>query len=182
MVDPIFEGASTALIADLQPIESVLDHLKFVRRYTLSLLTDLADEDWLAQPAEGISHIAWQVGHIAMSQYGLALFRQRGRAEVDLEIMPSAIRKKFSRGTTPDPNPEKNPPPAQLLETLERVFEQVQQEVPGFSVEHWNEPVDPPFAAFATRYGALLFAVDHEMLHAGQIGLIRRLIGKPPLR
>jgi len=27
-----------------------------------------------------------------------------------------------------------------------------------------------------------LFSVDHEMLHAGQIGLIRRLIGKAPLR
>jgi hypothetical protein len=29
---------------------------------------------------------------------------------------------------------------------------------------------------------ALLFSSKHEMLHAGQIGLLRRLFGKQPLR
>jgi uncharacterized damage-inducible protein DinB len=30
--------------------------------------------------------------------------------------------------------------------------------------------------------GALNFSADHEYLHAGQIGLLRRLLGKEPLR
>jgi hypothetical protein len=33
-----------------------------------------------------------------------------------------------------------------------------------------------------TRLGALLFSSHHEMLHAGQIGVLRRLLGKAPVR
>ena len=40
-------------------------------------------------------------------------------------------------------------------------------EIVGFDGDGLDEPVDAPHAAFATRYGALLFAGDHEMLHAG---------------
>lgn len=182
MTDPIFADAIDSPITDSEAIPQLLRHLKFTRKYTKSLLEDLDEKDWFAQPQEGISHIAWQVGHIAMSQYGLALFRQRGRAEVDLELMPSSFRKKFSRGTTPDSDQEKYPSPADIIQILDRVFEQVQIEMPTYSIEHLNQPVEPPYAAYSTNYGALLFAVDHEMLHAGQIGLIRRLIGKNPIR
>ena len=182
MTDPIFHSATTAAIDSVSPIEAILRHLEFARGYTLSLLEGLDDGDWFAQPAEGITHIAWQVGHIAMSQYGLTLFRQRGRAEVDLDLMKGAFRKKFSRGTTPDSDPSNYPSPMEIREVLDKVFEQAKVELPTFSLESLNEEVDPPHAAFATKYGALLFSVDHEMLHAGQIGLIRRLIGKAPLR
>ena len=94
MTDPIFLSATTAAIDSLAPIDALLKHIEFVRGYTLSLLEGLDDADWFAQPAEGITHIAWQVGHIAMSQYGLTLFRQRGRAEVNLELMKGAFPKK----------------------------------------------------------------------------------------
>ena len=33
-----------------------------------------------------------------------------------------------------------------------------------------------------TKLGALFFCSVHEMMHAGQIGLLRRLLGKSPLR
>ena len=56
------------------------------------------------------------------------------------------------------------------------------QELPTFDDQDLDQPVDQPYAAFATRYGALLFAGHHEMLHAGQIGLLRRLMGKAPVR
>jgi hypothetical protein len=39
-----------------------------------------------------------------------------------------------------------------------------------------------PFAGFPTKFGSLLFCSHHEMLHAGQIGLLRRLTGKLPIR
>jgi hypothetical protein len=45
-----------------------------------------------------------------------------------------------------------------------------------------SEPVDMPYTAYATKLGALLFCSHHEMIHAGQIGLIRRLLGKAPVR
>jgi hypothetical protein len=55
-------------------------------------------------------------------------------------------------------------------------------EAPSFTPEQLKEPVDMPYAVEATKLGSLLFCSHHEMLHAGQLGLLRRLLGKQPVR
>jgi len=158
-------------------------HIEFARKYSGSLLEDLEDDDWFWSPAQFTTHIAWQAGHLAMSQYGLTLFQQRGRdLAVDKELMSSKFRKLFMRGTQPITDREAYPPPAEILATLDRVHDQMRKEIVTFDGDQLDHPLGPPHAAFATRYGALLFAGDHEMIHAGQIGMLRRLMGKQPLR
>lgn len=163
-------------------LELVIGQIQFAREYSKSLLVDLEPADWFRHPSEGVSHLAWQVGHLAMAQYGLCLFRMRGRADVDLDLMSSSFRKKFSKGTTPDPDPAKNPPLQEILGVFDRVYEQAMLELPTFGDDVLDEPVDKPYATVATKFGGLLFCSHHEMLHAGQIGLLRRLMGKPPIR
>lgn len=163
-------------------LQLALGQIKSAREYLLSTIADIADEDWFRMPAGWSSHVAWQVGHLAMAQYGLCLYRQRGRAETDSQLMPSAFRKQFSRGSQPEPDPAKNPSPAAIRETLNRIYEQVLVEVPTLTAAQLAEPVDMPYAATPTKLGALLFAAHHEMLHAGQLGVLRRMLGKDPLR
>ncbi len=163
-------------------LDLALGQIRFAREYTLSLIADIDAGDWFRQPVGGVSHVAWQIGHVAMAQYGLCLFRMRGRAAIDSNLMSSTFRKKFSKGTTPDPDPGGNPPVEEIRGVLDRVFEQTLLELPGFSESQLDEPVDMPYTAFATKYGALLFCSHHEMLHAGQIGLLRRQLGKSPVR
>jgi hypothetical protein len=162
--------------------DGILEQIKFARVYTLSLLADVDDADWFKMPAGSPTHIAWQVGHIAMAEYGLALFRQRGRKPEDMELMSSTFRKQFSRGSVPDPDPTKNPSPAEIRQTFERVHAQAILEVPTFTAEQLNAPCDPPTAGPATNMGALLLCPLHEMIHAGQIGFLRRLLGKVAVR
>ncbi len=158
-------------------------HIEFARKYSTSLLTDLEDDDWFWSPDQFTTHIAWQVGHLAMSEYGLTLFRQRGRnLEVDSQLMSSKFRKLFMRGTKPLADRDAYPAPSEILAVLDRVHQQMQQEIVTFDGQQLDEPIDPPHAGYANRYGALLFAGDHEMIHAGQIGMLRRLMGKEPLR
>jgi hypothetical protein len=156
--------------------------IEFARNYSLSLLVDLTDDQWYVAPDAYPTHIAWQVGHLAMSEYGLTLFRQRGRTEVDSELMSGKFRKLFMRGTEPMRDRAAYPAPEELLEVLHRVHRQMRQELPSFDGSGLDEPLDAPHAAYSNRYGALLFAAHHEMLHAGQIGVLRRLLGKAPLR
>lgn len=156
--------------------------IEFARNYSLLLLDDLDDDDWFWTPDSLTTHVAWQVGHLAMSEYGLTLFRQRGRLDIDSELMSGKFRKLFMRGTEPKDDRDAYPSPAEIREVLDRVHGQMRVEIAEFDGSGLDDPVDAPHAAFATRYGALLFAGDHEMLHAGQIGLLRRLMGKPPLR
>ena len=169
-------------MTDLNRLELVLNQIRFAREYTLSLLQELTPEDWFRQPSESVTHLAWQVGHLAMAQYGLCLFRMRGRAEIDLQLMSSSFRKKFSKGTTPDANPAANPTPEEIRAVFDRVFEQSMIELATVTETQLDEPVDMPYAAYPTKFGGLLFCSHHEMLHAGQIGLLRRLIGKSPVR
>jgi hypothetical protein len=163
-------------------LELARKQIEFARAYTKTLITDLEPEDWFKMPEGCVSHLAWQIGHLAMAQYGLCLFRVRGRQPIDTELMTSAFRKKYSKGTTPDPDPLNNPPPDEMMRVLERVYEQVMREMPSYSDATLSEPVDMPYAAYATKLGALLFCSHHEMIHAGQIGLLRRLLGKSPIR
>jgi hypothetical protein len=163
-------------------LQLAIEQVKFAREYTLSLLADIDDAEWFVMPTGANTHIAWQVGHLTMAEYGLCLFRQRGRQSEDLELMPSKFRKQFSRGSTPDPNPTNQPTPAEIRAAFNRVHQQCLQEMGTFPAEQLHEPIDMPYAAYPTKLGALLFCSHHEMLHAGQIGLLRRLLGKPPIR
>ena len=161
-------------------LEMAIRQIEFARQYTESLLADLTDEEWLTQPAGAPTHIAWQVGHLAMAQYGLCLFRIRGRREIDLELMSSRFRKRFSRGTTPSQDGQ--PPVKEVRDVFHRVHAQALVELPAYTEEMLAEPIDEPYAVSADKWGALWFCSHHEMLHAGQIGLLRRQLGKSPLR
>jgi len=163
-------------------LELARQQIQFARDYTLSLLEDIEEARWFWQPPGHGTHVAWQVGHLAMAQYGLCLFRMRGRRPGDTELMSSSFRKKFSKGTTPDPDPANNPSPAEIREVFHRVHRQAMEELPTYSETVLHEPVDMPYAVFPVKLGGLFFCAMHEMIHAGQLGLLRRLMGKATIR
>ena len=162
--------------------DAVHGQIEFARRYSLELLSNVPDELWQVVPAGAKSHIAWQVGHLAVSQYGLMLFRQRGRAEGDLELMPGWLRKRFGRGSVPPTDPSEIPSKEALLECLNRIHEASLSALPTFTAEQLMEPTEMPYAAHPIKLGALLFCPLHESIHSGQIGMLRRLHGLDPVR
>jgi hypothetical protein len=50
------------------------------------------------------------------------------------------------------------------------------------SPESLLEPTEMPFTAYPIKLGAFLFCPLHESIHSGQIGLLRRAHGLPPVR
>ena len=163
-------------------LQTAIDQIEAARQYTNSLLEDIGQKDWFRQPVKGINHVAWQVGHLAMAQYGLVLFRQRGRKFEDTELMSSAFRKKFARGTTPNQDPDFYPSIQEIKDVFERVYLQSMEELTTYPLEQLNDPVEDPYAAYPTKLGCLIFCAHHEMLHAGQLGMLRRLLGNDPIR
>jgi hypothetical protein len=97
-------------------------------------------------------------------------------------LIPNRFRKKVMKGTQPEASPEAYLPPLEIVQVLNRVNDQMLLEIDGLDGPNLDEPVDLPYAGFPTRYGSLLFAASHEMLHAGQIGVLRRLMGMSPIR
>ena len=77
-------------------LSEALEQIDFVRRYTLVRLDSVPPADWFTIPPGGVSHIAWQVGHIAASEYRLCLERLRPRA-ADETLISDAFLKTFAR-------------------------------------------------------------------------------------
>lgn len=162
--------------------DQLLAQMNWTREYSLQLIESVPHDLWYVQPEGLATHVAWQVGHLAVSQYGLMLFRQRGRSPGDLDLMPGWLRKQFGRGTVPMKSSDSVPSPHELLERLGKIHEQAIREVQQLQVEVLAEPTEMPYAAYPTKLGALLFCPLHESIHAGQIGILRRAHGLDPLR
>src|SRR5262249_15288626 len=88
----------------------------------------------------------------------------------------------LSRGSVPEGDAGKNLPAGEIRSIFDRVHDRVLLEAPSFTPEQMKEAVEAPYAVEGTKLGSLYFCSHHEMLHAGQIGLIRRLTGKQPIR
>ena len=68
-----------------------------------------------------------------------------------------------------------------VIHCLDRVHEQVLFELPRLTDSALDEPVPHPHKFATTKLLALFWCAQHEMVHAGQIGLLRRQLGKPPM-
>ena len=158
------------------------ERLIFSRRYLLGLIDTFDDEDWLRQPREGVTHLAWQVGHSAWAQYGLCLIRIRGEQPADADLIPAHFRERYGKGSVPDPDPAKNESPGELRRVLDAVHAESLAVLEELPEEEFDASAGRPHPAFETKYGSLLWSAAHEMIHAGQIGLLRRLLGQTPLR
>jgi uncharacterized damage-inducible protein DinB len=162
----------------LQPI---LDTIIKVRAYTEDLLGNVAPDEWFRQPSEGVTHIAWHVGHIAVAEYSLGLKRIRGERAEDADLVPQAFFAAFGKGSTPSSDPSQYPSVDEICDVFDRVHRQVLAELAVLPDEVLDEQTDP-HPMFQTKYEALQWAPCHEVSHTGQIALLRRLFGNAPLR
>ncbi len=169
------ETAKTMLAAAIGQID-------FARRYTLGLLEATPRERWFEMPTGLPTNIAWQVAHLTVSQYGLLLFRIRGRASEDLELIPGPFRKAYTRGSVPSANASNQPTPDELMDRMARVHQIAGDVLSKVDAETLLEPVDMPYAAYPNKLGAILFCPLHEHIHCGQIGMLRRAMGLDPVR
>ena len=158
-------------------LELAVEQIVFARNYTIELLDQTPVAEWFRQPPGGVSHVGWQVGHLAYAEYRLALWRIRGAQPQDCELISEAHRGLFGYESVPDPDPAKYPSPADLR----AVFDRVLREVRGLDEGELDQPIPHPHPFAPTKLKALLWCARHEMLHAGQIGLLRRHLGYPPM-
>lgn len=162
-------------------LRDALDRIALARSYTLGLLDTIDPADWFRMPTEGVTHVAWQVGHLAMADYLLCLKRVRGVRPDDEQVIPAAFIKSFARESVPDRDPARYPPPAEIRATLDRVRRKVLADLADFPDADLDSSIDPPHRIAKTKIATLQWCADHEYLHAGQIALLRRLLGHRPV-
>lgn len=165
----------------MQRLQLAIQNIQFARDYTSRLLDQTDIQLWFQQPQEGVTHIGWQVGHLAMAQYRLLLERVRGARPEDESLIPPRFLVQFGKESIPHPDAGVYPPADEIRSVFDRVHAQAIDELPQLGVHELELPPHKPHSLFNTKLGALLWCANHEALHAGQIGLLRRLLGCKPL-
>ncbi len=165
----------------MERINFAIEQIQKARNITTNLLDEIDPERWFWQPHEGVTHVAWQVAHLAMAQYRLCLGVVRGEQPGDESLCSKAFRTKYGRNSIPDPDSANQPSPAEIRRTLDAVMQQTLAESTNWTETLLDNPYDGTHPMFQTKYEALLWCAQHELMHAGQLGLLRRLMGHDPV-
>ncbi|MDP6467656.1 MAG: DinB family protein [Pirellulaceae bacterium] len=165
----------------MSQLESAIAQIRLARSYVDELLSHIDPSEWFRQPKEGVTHVAWQVGHLAVAQYSLALKRVRGETTMDATLVSPEFLDCYGKGSLPSPNPADNFAVKEVRNVADQVHAQVLTELQEFTDEQLAVPSDPRHPMFETKLGALQWCAQHEFTHAGQISLLRRLFGEDPL-
>jgi hypothetical protein len=171
------ESLSMATPADLN---RAIEQIRFARWYTSELLSDIPLDQWFQMPAVDSTHVAWQAGHLAFAQHALCIMRQRPERPEDEQLIPAAFRQLFGRNSLPSADPAAYPSAAEIRATFDRVHDHVLHEIADFDPASLNAPGLKPHRFCKTRLDSLFWCSQHELVHAGQIALLRRLLGKSP--
>jgi hypothetical protein len=156
----------------------VVEHaLKLTQQMINRSLGDLTDADLLVRPAEGANHIAWQIGHLIMSERRLgsqlpgAKFPElpAGFAETHAN-KPAAQNATNGFGTK-----------AQYLELFNKTREATLAAVAQLTDADLDKEAVGPANINTTLGGLLNIVSTHTMMHGGQFSVVRRKLGKPVL-
>lgn len=163
-------------------IREVLDQIELTRRYNLQRIDAVPADQWFTIPPGGVSHVAWQVGHIAFAEYRLCLERLRPRTPADESLISAEFIKVFGRDSTPESVSASGYTAGQIRAVFDGVHARVLEELPGYPDADLDlAPIGIPHPWFTTRIGGLRYAPLHEMIHCGQIAMIRRMLGHKPI-
>jgi hypothetical protein len=160
-------------------LAEAIEQIAFTRRYLLERVDSVPLAEWFTIPPGGVSHVAWQVGHIAMAQYRLCLERLRPRTPADEALMPDAFLKTFGRESLPAA--ETGFTAEQIRSVFDGVHARVLAELPSYPDAELDLAPLKPHPLFATRIAGLRYAPLHEMIHCGQLAMIRRMLGHTPI-
>src|SRR5438067_590093 len=114
-------------------LQLAIEQIVFARNYTLGLLEHTPADEWFRLPPGGVSHVGWQVGHLAYAEYRLALWRIRGAQPPDTDLISPEFVRLVGADSVPVADPASYPAPADVRAVFDRVHEQVLRELPGLS-------------------------------------------------
>ena len=162
--------------------DRIIYQLDRTRVLTHTLIERVPHDRWFEMPM-GISHVAWNVGHLATAEYFLGMIFTRGPRDEDAGLIPENYAELFGYNSVVEQDPGVYPTPPEIIETLNAVHRQLLLEVEEMPEESLNEPclfLEGEFdhhPIFERKGGSLEWIAYHEHMHMGMIGLLRREMG-----
>jgi hypothetical protein len=159
------------------PITSATLRTLFEFSYNVTKLNidGISHEESLRRPHEAGNPLNWILGHILATRNHLIAALGKAKPWTAEEI---AI---YDRGTNPYRDGWTPLPFPRLVSELDRLQGLLRQALVELPAERLSEPLPPGKNPFRVdSFGEMLAAFSfHESYHAGQTGLLRRVLGRP---
>lgn len=155
--------------------DAIVYALEFAQGMLHRFTKDLNPTEYLHRPTPKANCAAWIVGHLAVSER--SALKALGQP---LPEVPEGFEHRFSREEG-CPQAEEFGDVKALLPIFDEHRNRLIAAVKGASPEELAKPLDKPHPRFKTAGELAHFMALHGIMHAGQITIIRRSLGRPPL-
>ncbi len=157
--------------------KDVIRHSMDLSRSVLTqYLADLTDEDLLIRPVPAANHTAWQLGHLIICEHGL------GDMGYEMPPLPEGFAACYTTEHAGCDDPARFHGKEAYLRILEEQRAATLAHLDALSDSDLDLEAPEEARAYAPTLGAIFNALGiHEMMHAPQISVVRRKLGKPHL-
>jgi hypothetical protein len=164
------------LAVDLKP--RLEKQLKQARDLSEGLLSAFeTPQQWTHQVHPLANHALWFAGHMGTVDNFFVSVIAPDKAKEQ-----PGFSEKFGMGSKPSGNPADYPPPSEVLAYMRERRQMLVGVLAGLTEQDLTKPTKPGTPEFLPDNASVFeTAVWHEALHAGQMSVARRSLGKPPL-
>jgi len=140
-----------------------------------NVLVDISESESEVRLAPGINHVKWLAGHLVWGQGGLA---RMGGVPMDIEWLAH-----YDTQIPSPPGPELRTPSLEEIKVeWNKLNDPIRKGLTNLPEEVLNNPIEFPLPAFRTVEGLWTFINHHQAYTIGQIGILRRALGKEAMK
>lgn len=156
----------------------IRESLGTAHHIVISYLSDLTDTDFMQRPVQAANHIAWQLGHLISSEYGLMEQVKPGLSPK----LPAGFLEAYTKETSKMDDQSRFHSKAEYLHLYNRQRNATLQILEGLSEPDLDKPGPESMRAYAPTVGSIMLLQGiHELMHGGQFVAVRRKLNKPVL-
>ena len=159
------------------PADIIAHSLTISKTLLVRYTEDLTPQEYLHRPAPKANCVAWLLGHLTLSDRRAMKVAFGGE---DLPALPEGFEKQFSRDEG-CPQAGEFGDVTRLLPVFVLHRDLMITKVQTASPDELSRATEKPHPMFNTVGELLNFMAAHAAMHAGQITIVRRSLGKPPL-
>jgi hypothetical protein len=159
----------------LTPNDMIVASLTSARLMARRFTEDLQPNEYLHRAAPKGNCAAWLLGHLILTNR-----RTAARFNADLPALPEGFEQRFARDEQA-PHANDFGDCGSLITMLEQSFDVLIAAVRRATPEQLETPVEKPMPMFKNLGELGIFMAMHAAVHIGQITMIRRSLGRPPI-
>jgi hypothetical protein len=163
----------------MQGVDAIRAALLSTQHLVSWFLSDLDDADLLVRPVAGANHVAWQMGHLILSEGRIVRGELPDAAYPEL---PAGFAEQHGKATQAQDPPAGFATRAAYVDLFTKARQATLTALGKLGDADLDRASAGPMAQYAPKLGNIFLLVsNHALMHAGQFSVVRRKLGKPVL-